>query len=58
MLLFLIFFSDITNPKAPPNSKDATKSFNYDYSYLSLDVSILISKGEKTLFLNLLAFNI
>lgn len=51
MLLFLIFSSDITNPKAPPNSKEATKSFNYDYSYLSLDVSILISKGKKkTLF--------
>ncbi|XP_049853671.1 kinesin-like protein unc-104 isoform X6 [Schistocerca gregaria] len=25
----------IVNPKAPPGSKDATKSFNYDYSYWS-----------------------
>lgn len=54
-MLFLIFFSDILNPKAPPNSKDATKSFNYDYSYLSLDVSILLSKKKKNCF-NLLGF--
>ncbi|GLH09165.1 Kinesin-like protein unc-104 [Gryllus bimaculatus] len=26
---------DIVNPKLPPGSKDATKSFNYDYSYWS-----------------------
>nr|XP_042903494.1 kinesin-like protein unc-104 isoform X2 [Parasteatoda tepidariorum] len=27
----------ITNPKAPANTKEAIKSFNYDYSYLSID---------------------
>ncbi|XP_069992039.1 kinesin-like protein unc-104 isoform X11 [Penaeus vannamei] len=27
--------TSIVNPKAPPGSKDATKSFNYDYSYWS-----------------------
>ncbi|KAJ8959613.1 hypothetical protein NQ318_021799 [Aromia moschata] len=29
----------ITNPKAEPNTKDAQKSFNFDYSYWSHDVS-------------------
>jgi hypothetical protein len=32
-------FTDITNPKIPPGSKEATKSFNYDYSYWSHNVS-------------------
>uniref|UniRef100_A0A8D9ETD0 Kinesin-like protein unc-104 n=1 Tax=Cacopsylla melanoneura TaxID=428564 RepID=A0A8D9ETD0_9HEMI len=27
----------ITNPKLPPNAKDATKNFNFDYSYQSHD---------------------
>ncbi|XP_043506286.1 kinesin-like protein unc-104 isoform X11 [Frieseomelitta varia] len=29
--------TSILNPKAPPGSKDAIKSFNYDYSYFSMD---------------------
>ncbi|XP_051165598.1 kinesin-like protein unc-104 isoform X5 [Leptopilina boulardi] len=29
--------TSITNPKAPPGTKDAIKSFNYDYSYFSMD---------------------
>lgn len=29
----------ITNPKVPPNSADAVKQFNFDYSYQSHDVS-------------------
>ncbi|CAL7940670.1 unnamed protein product [Xylocopa violacea] len=29
--------TSIMNPKAPPGSKDAIKSFNYDYSYFSMD---------------------
>ncbi|KAG8189809.1 hypothetical protein JTE90_026115 [Oedothorax gibbosus] len=29
--------TSILNPKAPPNTKEALKSFNYDYSYLSID---------------------
>ncbi|XP_023288977.1 kinesin-like protein unc-104 isoform X14 [Orussus abietinus] len=29
--------TSIINPKAPPGSKDAAKSFNYDYSYFSMD---------------------
>lgn len=29
--------TSITNPKAPAGSKDATKSFNFDYSYWSHD---------------------
>ncbi|XP_066994575.1 kinesin-like protein unc-104 [Anabrus simplex] len=29
----------IVNPKVPPGSKDATKSFNYDYSYWSHNAS-------------------
>ncbi|KOX67776.1 hypothetical protein WN51_08217 [Melipona quadrifasciata] len=29
--------TSILNPKAPPGSKDAVKSFNYDYSYFSMD---------------------
>ncbi len=31
----------ITNPKLPPGSKEAPKSFNYDYSYWSHDVSAI-----------------
>lgn len=31
----------ITNPKVPPNSADAVKRFNFDYSYQSHDVSIM-----------------
>ncbi|XP_046427428.1 kinesin-like protein unc-104 isoform X4 [Neodiprion virginianus] len=29
--------TSIINPKAPPGTKDAIKSFNYDYSYFSMD---------------------
>ncbi|XP_053983683.1 kinesin-like protein unc-104 isoform X17 [Hylaeus anthracinus] len=29
--------TSISNPKAPPGTKDAIKSFNYDYSYFSMD---------------------
>ncbi|XP_011701821.1 PREDICTED: kinesin-like protein unc-104 isoform X8 [Wasmannia auropunctata] len=29
--------TSIVNPKATPGSKEATKSFNYDYSYFSMD---------------------
>ncbi|KAK2579259.1 hypothetical protein KPH14_008221 [Odynerus spinipes] len=29
--------TSIVNPKAPAGSKDAVKSFNYDYSYFSMD---------------------
>ncbi|XP_014215863.1 kinesin-like protein unc-104 isoform X3 [Copidosoma floridanum] len=29
--------TSIANPKAPPGTKDAVKSFNYDYSYFSMD---------------------
>lgn len=32
----------IVNPKATPGSKDAVKSFNYDYSYFSMDVSVSV----------------
>lgn len=38
--MIFIFFAAITNPKAPPGTKDAIKSFNYDYSYFSMDVSL------------------
>ncbi|XP_033229959.1 kinesin-like protein unc-104 isoform X4 [Belonocnema kinseyi] len=31
--------TSITNPKAPPGTKDAIKSFNYDYSYFSMDTN-------------------
>ncbi|KAK9506627.1 hypothetical protein O3M35_008523 [Rhynocoris fuscipes] len=31
------YTTTITNPKAPPGTKDAIKSFNYDYSYCSHD---------------------
>lgn len=32
-------FLAIANPKAPPGVKDAQKSFNFDYSYWSHNVS-------------------
>lgn len=35
------FLSAITNPKAPPGTKDAQKSFNFDFSYWSHNVSCL-----------------
>jgi len=34
----------ITNPKAPPGSKEAVKPFNFDYSYWSHDVSPFYQK--------------
>lgn len=33
----MFLFSAIVNPKAPANTKEAIKSFNYDYSYHSID---------------------
>lgn len=33
------YTTTIANPKAPPGTKDAIKSFNYDYSYYSHDVT-------------------
>lgn len=33
----------ITNPKAPLNSNESIKRFNFDYSYWSHDVSIIYS---------------
>ncbi|XP_050522647.1 kinesin-like protein unc-104 isoform X9 [Daktulosphaira vitifoliae] len=33
------YTTSITNPKLPPNVKDATKSFNFDYSYWSQNPS-------------------
>lgn len=32
----------ITNPKVPPGTADSVKRFNYDYSYFSFDVSLLV----------------
>jgi kinesin family member 1 len=32
----------ITNPKVPPGTADATKRFNFDYSYWSADVSLMV----------------
>lgn len=31
------YFTAIYNPKAPPGSKEGSKSFNFDYSYWSHD---------------------
>lgn len=40
----LSILSAICNPKLPPGSKEAIKSFNFDYSYWShTDVSLLLS---------------
>lgn len=36
----MYYVTAIANPKAPPGTKDAIKSFNYDYSYYSHDVSM------------------
>lgn len=35
LLLNVYFVTEITNPKAPPGTKDAIKSFNFDFSYWS-----------------------
>lgn len=40
---YILYFAAITNPKLPPNIKDATKSFNFDYSYWSQNVRKEIS---------------
>ncbi|XP_035212059.1 kinesin-like protein unc-104 isoform X4 [Stegodyphus dumicola] len=40
----------IVNPKAPSNSKDSTKSFNYDYSYLSLDPTDPAFASQETVY--------
>lgn len=42
--------TSITNPKAPPNTKDGTKSFNYDYSYLSLDPTDSAFASQETVY--------
>ena len=41
LLIFdnFFFLTVITNPKVPPGTKDGAKSFNFDYSYWSHDVS-------------------
>ena len=36
---FVFIILAITNPKVPGGSKEAIKSFNFDYSYQSHDVS-------------------
>lgn len=33
----------ITNPKVPPGTADSVKRFNYDYSYMSHDVSLFFT---------------
>lgn len=38
--MYIFSVAAICNPKAPVGTKDAIKSFNYDYSYFSMDVSI------------------
>lgn len=38
LYIFFLYFAAITNPKLLPNIKDATKSFNFDYSYWSQNV--------------------
>ncbi|XP_068217159.1 kinesin-like protein unc-104 isoform X4 [Palaemon carinicauda] len=42
--------TSITNPKAPPGSKDATKSFNFDYSYWSHDVNDAVFASQSDVF--------
>ncbi|KAL6447866.1 hypothetical protein ACFW04_000152 [Cataglyphis niger] len=39
IICYILYFyvAAIVNPKATPGSKDAVKSFNYDYSYFSMD---------------------
>lgn len=39
----------ITNPKVPPNSAEAVKRFNFDYSYWSHDVSVESSSAQRTI---------
>lgn len=49
------FVTVITNPKAPPGSKEGAKSFNFDFSYWSHNVSKKID-GD-TLFLVRVSFH-
>lgn len=42
MCICVSFAAAITNPKAEPNTKDAQKSFNFDYSYWSHEVSPIL----------------
>lgn len=45
LLLFYSFsFAAILNPKAEPTNKESIKSFNFDYSYWSHDVSYIKKK--------------
>ncbi|GIY22170.1 hypothetical protein CDAR_562212 [Caerostris darwini] len=40
----------IANPKSPPNSKESIKSFNYDYSYLSIDNTDAAFASQETVY--------
>ncbi|GIY37348.1 kinesin-like protein unc-104 [Caerostris extrusa] len=40
----------IANPKSPPNSKESIKSFNYDYSYLSIDPTDAAFASQETVY--------
>ncbi|GBN02756.1 Kinesin-like protein unc-104 [Araneus ventricosus] len=40
----------ILNPKSPPNTKEAIKSFNYDYSYLSIDSTDTAFASQETVY--------
>jgi kinesin family protein 1 len=52
--VIFVVVADIVNPKVPPGSKDATKSFNYDYSYWSHDVSCYRNNAQFTSFTKIL----
>lgn len=42
LLLLIFFVTVIMNPKALPGNKEPPKSFNFDFSYWSHNVSIVI----------------
>ncbi|GFT28388.1 kinesin-like protein unc-104, partial [Nephila pilipes] len=42
--------TSILNPKGPPNSKESIKSFNYDYSYLSIDPTDSAFASQETVY--------
>ncbi|XP_023321625.1 kinesin-like protein unc-104 isoform X3 [Eurytemora carolleeae] len=43
----------ITNPKVPANSKEAIKSFNFDYSYLSHNPDDPVFHGQDVVYMEL-----
>jgi kinesin family protein 1 len=51
MAIKTAIISGITNPKLPANAKDAVKSFNFDYSYWSHDVSQKFFSNKKTILI-------